>query len=247
MQIERAPSVFLSYSHDSPEHKKWVLKLAMDLRAQGVDATLDQWELGPGQDVAAFMERSIAAADRVLLVCSERYVEKANSGSGGVGYERLIVSAEFVENIGTRKFIPIIKANFGPRLVPNFMGPRIYIDFNEQDRYSENLEELLREIHGVPLATKPPLGPNPFATDPVVDFGRSDFLGAAPAARFPSLTRREIDCLRWAAEGRTSWEIGQLLNISERTSIFHLQNATHKIGVSGRQAAIKKAQLMGLI
>ncbi|MBF0563806.1 MAG: toll/interleukin-1 receptor domain-containing protein [Nitrospirae bacterium] len=37
-----APIVFLSYSHDTDAHKEWVLKLATDLRAQGVDARLDQ-------------------------------------------------------------------------------------------------------------------------------------------------------------------------------------------------------------
>lgn len=65
--------------------------------------------------------------------------------------------------------------------------------------------------------------------------------------RLPSLTKRERECLSWAAEGKTSWEIGLLLNISERTSIFHLQNATHKLGVSGRQAAIARAVSLGLI
>jgi hypothetical protein len=35
--------VFVSYSHDSDPHRAWVLKLATDLRANGVDATLDQW------------------------------------------------------------------------------------------------------------------------------------------------------------------------------------------------------------
>ncbi len=65
--------------------------------------------------------------------------------------------------------------------------------------------------------------------------------------RLPALTKRERECLSWAAEGKTSWEIGLLLNISERTSIFHLQNATHKLGVSGRQAAIARAVSLGLI
>jgi DNA-binding CsgD family transcriptional regulator len=63
----------------------------------------------------------------------------------------------------------------------------------------------------------------------------------------PALTKRERECLSWAAEGKTSWEIGQLLNISERTSIFHLQNAMHKLGVSGRQAAVARAVSLGLI
>ena len=66
-------------------------------------------------------------------------------------------------------------------------------------------------------------------------------------ADLPTLTKRERECLSWAAEGKTSWEIGQLLNISERTSIFHLQNAMQKVGVSGRQAAIARAVSLGLI
>jgi DNA-binding CsgD family transcriptional regulator len=63
----------------------------------------------------------------------------------------------------------------------------------------------------------------------------------------PALTKRERECLSWAAEGKTSWEIGQLLNISERTAIFHLQNTMQKLGVSGRQAAIARAVALGLI
>ncbi len=73
------------------------------------------------------------------------------------------------------------------------------------------------------------------------------FLRSKTPTPLPALTKRERECLSWAAEGKTSWEIGQLLNISERTSIFHLQNATHKLGVSGRQAAIARAISLGLI
>jgi hypothetical protein len=52
-----APKAFISYSHDSSTHKDWVLKLASDLRAKGVDVVLDQWDLVPGQDVSLFMQR----------------------------------------------------------------------------------------------------------------------------------------------------------------------------------------------
>jgi DNA-binding CsgD family transcriptional regulator len=63
----------------------------------------------------------------------------------------------------------------------------------------------------------------------------------------PHLTSREIECLHWVAVGKTSWEIGRLLNVAERTVVFHLQNATHKLGVSGRQAAVARAIVSGLI
>jgi hypothetical protein len=157
------PSVFISYSHDSPEHKAWTLKLATDLRNTGIDATIDQWDLVPGQDVAAFMQRGITTTDRVLMVCSESYVAKADGGHGGVGYERLIVTAEVVEAIETKKFIPLVRNNPGKTKTPRFLGPRLYIDFSTEDAYSTNLELLCREILGEPVNKKPPLGINPFS------------------------------------------------------------------------------------
>ena len=47
------PKVFISYSHDSAEHKQWVLEFATTLRNRGVDAILDQWDLKPGDDLPA--------------------------------------------------------------------------------------------------------------------------------------------------------------------------------------------------
>ena len=79
----RAPKVFISYSHDSLQHKDWALRLATSMRAHGIDAVLDQWDLVPGQDLAAFMTTGIRTADRVVMICSEAYVAKAEAGSGG--------------------------------------------------------------------------------------------------------------------------------------------------------------------
>lgn len=62
-----------------------------------------------------------------------------------------------------------------------------------------------------------------------------------------SLTLREQECMKWAADGKTSWEISRLLNVSERTINFHLNNAMHKLQASNRQHAVTKATLQGLI
>lgn len=158
-----APRVFISYSHDSPEHKAWVLQLATDLRAAGIDASIDQWDLAPGQDVASFMHDGISHADRVLLICTEPYVRKAESGQGGVGYERLIVTAEVIDSIETKKFVPIVRANEGENKVPRHLGPRLYIDFTNDHDYRQALEQLRRELLGAPATPKPPLGENPFS------------------------------------------------------------------------------------
>lgn len=157
------PRVFVSYSHDSEAHKQWVLRLATDLRTAGVDATLDQWDLSAGQDVVAFMTEGISKADRVLLVCTSTYVQKADAGAGGVGYERLIVTAELVQTTDTKKFLPLLRDNASAAKIPKFLGPRLYVDFTVDAEYGAKLEQIVREIHGVPSLAKPPLGANPFA------------------------------------------------------------------------------------
>src|SRR4051812_25164180 len=92
--LDRAPRVFVSYTHESPDHKRWVARLSTDLMSNGVEAVLDQWELKLGSDVTLFMEKGIREADRVILVCTPTYARKANEGEGGVGYERLVVTGE---------------------------------------------------------------------------------------------------------------------------------------------------------
>jgi len=61
------------------------------------------------------------------------------------------------------------------------------------------------------------------------------------------LTQREKQCLLWATEGKTTWETSQILNISERTVTFHLQNVQGKLGVSNRQQAVARAVSLGII
>lgn len=62
-----------------------------------------------------------------------------------------------------------------------------------------------------------------------------------------NLTQREYECLFWACEGKTAWEISIILKISERTVLFHLTNATNKMGASNRQHAVAKALLLGIV
>ena len=62
-----------------------------------------------------------------------------------------------------------------------------------------------------------------------------------------ALTGRERECLIWSARGKSSWDIGVILNISENTVNFHLKNAMSKLKTSTRVLAIVKAIRMGLI
>lgn len=63
----------------------------------------------------------------------------------------------------------------------------------------------------------------------------------------PELTPREKECMRWAAAGKSEWEISQILGISEHTSEKHLLNAKAKLGASNRVQAIAEAIRHGYI
>ncbi|MEQ9109643.1 MAG: LuxR family transcriptional regulator [Rhodospirillaceae bacterium] len=62
-----------------------------------------------------------------------------------------------------------------------------------------------------------------------------------------ALTDREIEILRWTTDGKTAWEIGSILSISERTVNFHLQNAMVKFGVHNKTHAAAKAMSYGML
>ena len=63
----------------------------------------------------------------------------------------------------------------------------------------------------------------------------------------PRLTPREAEVLRWTMDGKTAWEVGAILGITERTAVLHLSNATRKLDASNKHHAVLKALRLGLI
>ena len=63
----------------------------------------------------------------------------------------------------------------------------------------------------------------------------------------PRLSPREVECLSWAAMGKTTWEISRVLDISEHTVIYHLRNTVSKLGAVNRQQAVAKSIRLGLV
>jgi DNA-binding CsgD family transcriptional regulator len=63
----------------------------------------------------------------------------------------------------------------------------------------------------------------------------------------PALTPREVETLYWTMEGKTAWEVGQILGITERTAVLHVNNAMHKLGCVNKHQAVLKALRLGLL
>ena len=63
----------------------------------------------------------------------------------------------------------------------------------------------------------------------------------------PDISRRELEVLQWAKEGKSNWDISHILSISERTVKFHFGNIFRKLDVLNRSQAIAKAMHYGVL
>lgn len=63
----------------------------------------------------------------------------------------------------------------------------------------------------------------------------------------PLLTARQCECLKWVAQGKSSWDISRILCVSENTVNFHLKVVLKKLETSSRVVAVVKALRLGLI
>jgi len=61
------------------------------------------------------------------------------------------------------------------------------------------------------------------------------------------LTPRQIECLKWASDGKTDWEIGRLLGLSSNTVHRHIELAKRRLCVSTRMQAVNIGRTMGLL
>lgn len=62
-----------------------------------------------------------------------------------------------------------------------------------------------------------------------------------------NLTDREVETLRWTADGKTSIEIARILGVSTNTVNFHLRNAIAKLDAVNKASAVAKALIYGVL
>jgi SEFIR domain len=154
------PKVFISYSHDTVEHQERVLSLADRLRADGIDAEVDQYNAAPPEGWPLWCERQIAAADVVLMVCTETYYrrvsgnEEREMGLGVVWEARIIRQLLYDAGAISDKFVPVLFSDASPEQIPTpIKGWTCYI-VDTEDGY----EELYRRLTGQPRLLRPALG-----------------------------------------------------------------------------------------
>ncbi len=247
------PKVFVSYSHEEPKHDAWILELAASLRKNGIDASLDQWDLRPGQDTTLFMESQIRDSDFVVLVCTPMYAEKSNIPRGGVGYEKNIISAEMLQSQDLRpKFIPVLRKGDFQTALPTYLGSKYAIDFRQSRNQEEALEELLRAIHEIPLASKPPIGPNPFQGPPSGPAPAPVATAPSPAeatkgeirvdGHVESWEKRALGRFEFLCQTRIDKKQGDPFAKGYWQASFALQGTLHEVGLADFLELLRKSK-----
>lgn len=62
-----------------------------------------------------------------------------------------------------------------------------------------------------------------------------------------SLSARELEVLKWSADGKSAQDIADILNLSKNTVDFHIKNSVAKLQVANKTAAVVRAALLGLL
>lgn len=156
----RPPRVFISYSHDSRVHEDRVLALADRLRDEGVDCCLDQYQQSPTQGWAQWMLDEIAAADFVLVVCTQTYTERferrAPSGRGrGSKWEGAVITLQLYQDEAlNHKFVPVVFGRGDVAHIPHMLSDAQHYRVNADDGY----QQLYRRLTNQPYTPKPALG-----------------------------------------------------------------------------------------
>jgi hypothetical protein len=158
--MPRSSAVFISYSHESLDHKNRVLSFATRLVTEGIDVRLDQWTVDPDGGWPFWMERQIAASDFVVLICTDAYrrrVERANEEQGGAGvfWEANIIRTRLYNaKGGDRRFIPVVFGPSGGAAIPEILQGSSHYQIDDPDGYIA----LYRRITDQPEIERPALG-----------------------------------------------------------------------------------------
>ncbi len=152
------PKIFISYSHDSPEHEDFVLSLSERLREGGLNCTIDKDIAFPSEGWPIWIEKQIETADFVLILFTPVYLrlfrkEQISGEEKKTVHEGAMITQSLYENCcHNTRFIPLIPDAGEESHIPMML--RGYTCFKIPSQY----EALYRLLTGQPEVLRPPLG-----------------------------------------------------------------------------------------
>ena len=155
-----SPKVFISYSHDTPEHVELVLNFSDRLRQDGIDCILDQYETAPAEGWTRWMDKHIRDSDFVIMVCTHPYYrrvmgeEKPGKGQGVRWEGNLIYQHIYNADTTNTRFIPVLLESGKFEHIPTPLQSATYHRVDTEKGY----EYLYRRLTNQLRIEKPKLG-----------------------------------------------------------------------------------------
>jgi CHAT domain/TIR domain/AAA ATPase domain len=166
--VPAAVRAFVSYAHDDAAHEERVREFWWFLRANGVDARLDQLAGEQRQDWTDWMTREVRDATYVLVVASPEYKRRAEGDAGpgegrGVQWEARQIRNRFYagQPAGLREVLPVVLPGCSAAGIPDWLAPAAASYYVVDEFTVAGAKKLLRVLTSQPGVTEPPLGPVP--------------------------------------------------------------------------------------
>lgn len=123
--------IFISYSHDSDEHKARVLQLAQQLRRDEFDTRLDRYVNGsPDEGWPRWMMDQVDEADFVLVISTRAYYhrfrgrQEVGRGRGSDWEGSMIIQHLYDSRSRSSKFIPVLFSPGDEEFIPDPLRSR---------------------------------------------------------------------------------------------------------------------------
>ncbi|MBL7967320.1 MAG: toll/interleukin-1 receptor domain-containing protein [Prolixibacteraceae bacterium] len=164
-ETKNRPKVFISYSYDSPEHEQWVLDLTNQLRSKaGIDAMNDKFALQKTSDLDEIMIKGFKDSDKVIIIATRNYAQKADNEKGGVDFEAKLATllARNPEQKNKLIFVKRDKSADFKDVFPFQFKDYYAIDMSDDSMFEPKFKELFYKVWDKQYVEIEPVGNNPF-------------------------------------------------------------------------------------
>ncbi|MGW4522410.1 SEFIR domain-containing protein [Amycolatopsis sp. NPDC004378] len=166
MSEPEAPRVFVTYSHDTDEHKDQVRRFATFLRSRiGLEVVLDQWHDNVRIDWSLWATQHLKAADFIIVVASPLYRARADGDAPpdegrGAQFETAIIRDKLTRDHreGTRRVLPVVLPGRSIDEIPAFLSPYSTTRYEIDEFTDRGVADLLAAITGRGKHPMPPRG-----------------------------------------------------------------------------------------
>jgi hypothetical protein len=156
MSDHEAPRVFVTYAHDSPDHKAMVREFATFLRARiGLDVHLDQWDDNRRRDWSAWAIDHLTNADYILVIASPAYKRRADGTAPadegrGSQFEVSIIRDHLTRNLRreTERVLPVVLPGRTVEDIPTFLNAYSTTRFHVAEFTEAGVSDLVAAITG---------------------------------------------------------------------------------------------------